>query len=176
MRLAAIGAALALILLGTGAFGQQPPAEKPPAEAPAQAEAQADVLVMYASNSKKGIDPKLKKLGYPLPQLEQPPLSAYDSYELLDNKQLPLEKNVERELSLPEERLLKVKLDDVVTPTKPKAKPRYVLSASITKQGGKDPLPKVTVSAEPREIFFVAGPPYKRGILVIGIRVLPKAQ
>ena len=174
MRLAAIGAALALSLLGTAAFAQQPPAEKPPAQAPAQAEAQADVLVLYASNSKKGIDPKLKKLGYSLPQLEQPPLSSYDSYELLDNKQLPLDKNVERELALPEDRLLKVKLEDVLAPPKPKAKPRYVLSASITKPGSKDPLPQVKVSAEPREIFFVAGPAYKKGILVIGIRVLPK--
>ena len=173
MRLAAIGAALALSLLSVGAFGQQPP-ENPPAQAPAQAQAQADVLVLYASNQKKGIDPKLKKLGYPLPQLEQPPLSSYDSYELLDNPQMQLEKNVVRELTLPEERLLKVKLEDVVAPAKPKGKPRYVLSASITKPGGKDLLPQVKVSAEPKEIFFVAGPAYKKGILVIGIRVLPK--
>jgi DMSO/TMAO reductase YedYZ molybdopterin-dependent catalytic subunit len=172
MRLAAIGAALALSLLGTGAFGQQPPAEKPPAEAPAQAEAQADVLVLYASNSKTGIDAKLKKLGYPLPQLEQPPLSSYDSYDLLDNQQLPLDKNVERELGLPDDRLLKVKLEEVVT--KAKAKTRYVLSARITKLKGKDLLPQVKVSAEAREIFFVAGPVHKKGILVIGIRVLPK--
>jgi hypothetical protein len=172
MRFAAIGAALALSLLGAGAFGQQPPAEKAPAEAPAQAEAQADVLVLYASNSKKGIDPKLKKLGYPLPQLEQPPLSSYDSYEFVDNQQLPLDKNVERELGLPEDRLLRVRLEDVVAPTKPKAKPRYVLSASVIGAGVL--LPQVKVSAEPKEIFFVAGPAYKKGILVIGIRVLPK--
>ena len=174
MRLAALGAALALSLLGSVALAEQPTPERPPAAAPAQAEAQADVLVLHATNAKKGIDPELKKRGYGLPQLEQPPLSAYDSYVLLDAKQIPLERNVERELALPDKGALKVKLEDVVVPSKPKTKPRYVLCASITKPGGKDLLPQVKVSAEPNEFFFVAGPTYRGGILVIGMRVLPK--
>jgi hypothetical protein len=172
MRHAAIGAAIALGLCGGVAFAQPAP-DKPPAQEPAKAEAQADVLVLHATNSKRGIDRRIRELPYKLPQLEQPPLSSYDSYDLLDNKQLGLGKDLVRELELPGKRTLKVRLEEIVQPKKPKAKPRYVLQASISEAGGKDVIPQVKVSAEQEEVFFMAGPAHKGGILVIGIRVLP---
>lgn len=173
MKHAAIGAAIALGLCSGVAFAEQP-TERPPAQEPAKAEAQADVLVLHATNTKKGIDKRIKELPYKLPQLEQPPLSSYDSYELLDNKQLAIVKEAARELELPGKRVLKVRLEEVVPPKKPKDKPRYMLQASISEAGGKDLLPQVKVSAAPEEVFFLAGPAHKGGILVIGMRVLPK--
>lgn len=173
MKYAAIGAALALSLLGTVAVAQPRP-EPRPAQAEAQSQAQADMLVLHGTNTGKGIGKKIRELPYKLPQLEKPPLSSYDSYELLDNKQLPLPKDKNQQLTLPDKSVVRIKLTEVLPPKKPKGKPKYVLSASITGPGGKKVLPKLTVNAAPGQIFFVAGPAYKKGKLVIGIRVLVK--
>jgi hypothetical protein len=174
MKHAVIGAAIAIAMLGGSAFAQQPTPDKPKAEQPAKAEAVADVVVLHATNGKKGIDKRIEKLPFKMPQLSQPPLSSYDSYELIESTQLALPKNVGQDLQLPDKRALQVKLEDVVAPKKPGGKPRYVLKASITKAGGKEVLPLLKVTAQPEEVFFVAGPAYKDGILVIGMRVMAK--
>jgi hypothetical protein len=175
MKHAFIGVAIALGLLTGSALAQQPPPERPPAAKPAKVEALADVVVLHATNGKKkGIDKNIEALPFKMPQLSQPPLSSYDSYELLDSKQLELQKNVGQDLQLPDKRALQVKLEDVIAAKKANGKPRYVLRASITKAGGKEVLPLLKVTAEPEEVFFVAGPPYKEGILVIGMRVMAK--
>jgi hypothetical protein len=121
----------------------------------------------------KGISDKIKKLPYKLPQLEKPPLSAYDSYELLENKKLPLKRNDARHLTLPDSSTLSIALEDVISPSKPEGKTRYALRTRVTKPSGKQ-LTNAKVTAEPKVFFFVAGPAYDDGILVIGIRVLPK--
>lgn len=172
MRFVAIGAALALSLFGPAALAQPQP-EDPPSHQQAQAAGQADVLVLHATNEGKGIGDKIKKLPYQLPQLSKPPLSAYDTYVLLSNSQLPLKQNESKSLTLPGDSTLKLKLEDVKAPSKPEGKTRYVLRTSVTKAGGKK-LTDVKVTAQPKVFFFVAGPAYKNGVLVIGIRVLPQ--
>ncbi|MBW2524650.1 MAG: hypothetical protein JRI23_10765 [Deltaproteobacteria bacterium] len=172
MRLVAIGTALALSLLSPGVLAQPAP-DKPAAEEPAQAVGTADVLVLHATNDGKGISDKIRALPYQLPQLEKPPLSAYDSYELLENKKLPLKRNDPRTMKLPDSSTLGIGLEDVLAPSKPEGKSRYALRTQVTKPSGKQ-LTNAKVTAEPKVFFFVAGPAYQKGILVIGIRVLPK--
>jgi len=159
-------------LLGPAALAQPKPSQ-PPAEQPAQATAAAEVIVLYASNSgaKK---PDSEKLKDKLPQLREPPLSSYDTYEHVKTDTLALTKDTERQMALPEDRALKVTLEDVLAPKKGSTKPRYALRASIVKAGGKALLPELKVQAGADEVFFVAGPAFKKGILVIGIRLQPK--
>ena len=172
MRLVAISAALALSLLGTAVWAQPKPPQ-PPTEQRAQVAADAEVTVLYAFNGGKK-STESDKLKQKLPQLTQPPLSAYDTYEQVKTETLALDRDNAREMALPEDRTLKVKLEDVLAPKKGSAKPRYALKASIVKAGGKALLPELKVQAEADEVFFVAGPAYKKGILVIGIRLAAK--
>jgi hypothetical protein len=46
------------------------------------------------------------------------------------------------------------------------------LVASINRPGGKDFLPMLEVKARPGQSFIVAGQSYKRGILVLVIKVV----
>lgn len=172
MRFVSIAAALFLGLMGPAALAQPAP-DKPPADQPAAEVGRADVLVLHATNSGKGISDEIRALPYELPELEKPPLSAYDSYELLANEKLPLRKNDAKSLKLPDASKLTIHLEDVVAPSKPADKTRYALRTRVEKPSGKQ-LTNVKVTAEPKVFFFVAGPAYQKGILVIGIRVLPK--
>src|SRR5450432_82008 len=65
----------------------------------------AEVLILHATNDKKGIDPRIGKL----PELSKSPFSNYDSYQLLDRVRLPLKKE-EAVLKLPNGRTLQVRL------------------------------------------------------------------
>ena len=52
---------------------------------PAEAvEFYADIMVLHATNSKKGVDSRIGSM----PELQKPPFSSYDSYELLDRQKL----------------------------------------------------------------------------------------
>jgi hypothetical protein len=50
---------------------------------------------------------------------------------------------------------------------------KYDIQLSITKPGGKK-FVDANVKAKKGEIFFVAGPKFRKGILVVGIRVQNK--
>jgi hypothetical protein len=128
--------------------------------------ARAEVVVLHGTNSGKGIDPRIGNL----PQLKQPPFSSYDSYELLAQKELPLASATPEEMVLPNQGKLRVTLKDVKQDDKGR---RYFVDASISKPGGKKFLPVLQVNAKPGEIFFVAGQKYKKGVLVLGIRIHP---
>src|SRR5262245_51267413 len=79
---------------------------KPGTGNPAQAAVFAtDVMVLHATNGGKGIDPRIGNM----PELKKPPFSSYDSYELLEKKRLPLDKN-EQTMNLPNRRILKTQL------------------------------------------------------------------
>jgi hypothetical protein len=123
----------------------------------------AEVLVLHASNAGQGIDPKIEKLA---PQLKKPPFSAYDTYKLLSQTRGPLVQDRHHEMTLPNGRTLRVTLKDV-----PSAG-RFKVHTSITKPTGKEYLPLLEVTAPLDEIFFVAGQPHEKGILVVGIRVV----
>jgi hypothetical protein len=136
-----------------------PPASssKPPVEETFAAE----VLILHATNNQKGIDPRIGKL----PELAKAPFSTYDSYELVDRARLPLKKDDPQNLKLPNGRTLQVRLLEV--PQKGLVR----LSASINRPNGKEFLPLLEVKAHLGQAFIVAGQSYKKGILVLVIRV-----
>lgn len=122
----------------------------------------ADILVLHATNEKKGID---RRIG-DMPELTKPPFSSYDSYTLVDQAKLPLEKGVPKTFVLPNKRVLETKLVEVL------ASGSVRLSASINQPGGKEFLPLLEVKANIGQPFIVAGQSYKKGILVLVIRVV----
>ena len=122
----------------------------------------AEILVLHATNDKKGIDRRIGEM----PELTKPPFSSYDSYTLVDRGKLPLEKGVPKTLVLPNKRLLEAKLIEIL----PNGSVR--LSASINQPGGKEFLPLLEVKAKIGQPFIVAGQSYKNGILVLVIRVV----
>jgi hypothetical protein len=128
-------------------------------EAPAYA---AEILVLHATNDKKGIDPRIGDM----PELKAPPFSSYDSYALLDKARLPLVKSAPKQLKLPNGRILETKLLEVL----PNDNVR--ISASINQPEGGDFLPLLEVKAKVGQSFIVAGQSYKNGILVLVIRVV----
>lgn len=121
-----------------------------------------EVMVLHATNSKKGID---KRIG-DMPELKKPPFSSYDSYQLLIRARLPLDKGQAKTIKLPNKRVLRTKLLDIL----PKDYVR--LSASINQPKGKTFLPLLKVKAKVGQAFIVAGQSYKGGILVLVIRVV----
>ena len=150
-----------------GASGE--PVKPPPAPsakpggsaAPVEAEYFAEISVLHATNSKKGID---KRIGE-MPELKKPPFSAYDSYALLQQVRLPLAKNQPKKLKLVNERVLETKLLDILS------KDQVRLAASINQPGGEDFLPLLEVKAQVGQAFIVAGQSHKNGILVLVIRI-----
>jgi hypothetical protein len=118
-------------------------------------------MVLHGTNDGKGIDPAIGKL----PQLKQPPFSAWNSYKLVKKAQFQFDTDKFTDLDLPNEGKLRLKLDE-------RTGSRFKISLAIVK--GKVKHLAATVKANTGKIFFVAGPKYKGGILVLGIRVLPK--
>jgi hypothetical protein len=122
----------------------------------------AEILVLHATNEKKGIDGRIG----PMPELTKPPFSSYDSYTLVDRGRLPLEKGVPKTLVLPNRRVLETKLVELL------GGDAVRLSASINQPGGKEFLPLLEVKAKIGQPFIVAGQSYKSGILVLVIKVV----
>ena len=140
------------------ASGAAVPSARPPVEQPLSAE----VLILHATNEKKGIDPRVGKL----PELGKAPFSNYDSYQVLDRARLPLKKDDPQNLKLPNGRTLQVRLLDEPGPDSVR------LSASINRPSGKEFLPLLEVKAHVGQAFIVAGQSHKKGILVLVIRVV----
>ncbi|MCC6523440.1 MAG: hypothetical protein IT373_12350 [Polyangiaceae bacterium] len=161
--LAAISAlALALSALGTPALAQ--PVPRPvPAQQPDVKQVKAEVIVLHATNEGKGIDPNIGDL----PQLKKPPFSAYDTYKLLDRPTLTLARGQVASHKLPNDGKLNVELKDILVE---KDSEKLVVGASIDQPDGKR-FVEMTVTSARGGIFFVAGPAYKGGILVLAIRV-----
>ena len=122
----------------------------------------AEVLILHATNEKKGIDPRIGSL----PELGKAPFSNYDSYQVLDRARLPLTKDDAKNLKLPNGRTLQVRLLDEPGPDSVR------LSASINRPNGKEFLPLLEVKAHVGQAFIVAGQSHKKGILVLVIRVV----
>lgn len=148
-------------LLAVPSAAAEPPADKA-RPAHQQGAFFAEVMVLHATNSKKGIDARIGAM----PELGKPPFSSYDSYELLDRQRLPLDKQAPRTLKLPNDRLLQTRLLEVL------GRDTVRLSASINQPSGKDFLPLLEVKAKLGQAFIVAGQSYKQGILVLVIRAV----
>jgi hypothetical protein len=163
MKLAFVLGAVACLLAAPVSVRAQPP-EPTPLGDPAERAAKhfAEILVLHATNQKKGIDRRIGEM----PELTRPPFSSYDSYALVDRAKLPLEKGVPKTLVLPNRRVLETKLVAIASPDTVR------LSASINQPGGREFLPLLEVKARLGEPFIVAGQSYKNGILVLVIRVV----
>lgn len=122
----------------------------------------ADVMVLHATNAKKGVDSRIGSM----PELAKPPFSSYDSYELVERKRLPLEQKTPSTLTLPNGRVLRTQLLQIIS------KDTLKFSASINQPNGKEFLPLLEVRAKLDEKFIVAGQSHKHGILVLVIRVV----
>jgi hypothetical protein len=122
----------------------------------------ADVMVLHATNSKKGVDSRIGNM----PELAKPPFSSYDSYELVEHKRLPLEQKAPSSLSLPNGRVLRTQLLQIIS------KDTLKFSASINQPNGKEFLPLLEVRAKLDQAFIVAGQNHKQGMLVLVIRVV----
>lgn len=144
--------------LGSGAADKDKDKEKPPEPSAFF----ADVMVLHATNSKKGVDSRIGNM----PELAKPPFSSYDSYELVERKRLPLEQKAPSTLTLPNGRVLRTQLLQIIS------KDTLKFSASINQPNGKEFLPLLEVRAKLDQAFIVAGQSHKQGILVLVIRVV----
>lgn len=135
-------------------------------ELQAAEQAVAEVLVLHATNDGNGIDPAIGDL----PQLKQPPFSSYDSYKLLERGKLEL--GPKGEMKLPDGGKLILELEKT-TSDDGKGKSRYLVAAKVLKKSG-DKFVSAEFNAREGVHFFLAGPPYEKGILVLGIRLAPK--
>jgi hypothetical protein len=126
----------------------------------AQAALYAEVLVLHATNSGKGIDARIAQM----PELKKPPFSSYDTYVLLERTRLPLIQNSPKQLSLPNGRVLETELRERISADEVR------FSAAVTRPNGKEFLPLLQVKARIGQRFVVAGQSHKKGILVLVIR------
>jgi hypothetical protein len=138
------------------------------AKDPAKQAAKVEVLVLHATSGGTGIDPKLGDM----PELKKPPFSSYDSYKLLDQVELSLERGKASAKALPDKGKLTLTLKEIVPASKKGELDKYVLNASIAKPDDKPFLPSLDVNAHAKERLFIAGQKYEKGILVIVLRVL----
>jgi hypothetical protein len=163
--LAALGAAgIAIAASSPHAWAQQP---APPRPGPAAAlVVHAEIMVLYATTvpGPGAIDPAIGKM----PQLTKPPFSVFNTYRLIDKRVIPLELGKSGPYTLPNGRVLQVTF---IEPTPEK---RFHIKVAINQPGGNGSYLKLLeVTAEPNDPFFVAGQPYKDGILVLGISLRP---
>ncbi len=169
-RLALSSLVLALTLpayaggAGSHASAVPAPSAHPPAAptAPDASPFSAEVLILHATNDKTGVDQRIGKL----PELQKAPFSNYDSYQLIDRARLPLKKDDPQNLKLPNGRTFQVRLLEQLE------KDAVRMSASINRPSGKEFLPLLEVKAHVGQAFIVAGQSYKKGILVLVIRVV----
>jgi hypothetical protein len=127
---------------------------------PAPATLYAEVTVLHATNSRKGIDPRIG----PMPELRKPPFSAYDTYVLVERTRLPLVKDRPKQLPLPNGWVLETQLGARVSADEVR------FSAAVTKPNGREFLPLLQVKARIGQQFVVAGQRHQKGILVLVIR------
>jgi hypothetical protein len=157
----------ALLAYGPTARADQIPPPAPPAapKAPAALIVNAEVMVLHATMvpGAGSIDPAIGKM----PQLQKPPFSVFNTYRLLDKKVIPLELGKTGPYTLPNGRVLQVTF---ANPTQDK---RFHIQVAINQPGGNAYLKLLELTAGANETFFVAGQPYKDGVLVLGITLRP---
>ena len=126
--------------------------------APAQP-IEAEVSVIHATNDPDGgIDPNIGKL---------PNLGNYKSYRLLQRAKVTIKKGAPATTTLPNARILQITLKDV-------KEPQYIIDTSINQPGGSAFLPLLEVRATVGAPVFIAGQSYQGGMLIIGIKILPR--
>jgi hypothetical protein len=120
---------------------------------------EAEVSVIHATNDPDGgIDPNIGKL---------PNLGNYKSYRLLQRAKVTIKKGAPATTTLPNARILQITLKDV-------KEPQYIIDTSINQPGGSAFLPLLEVRATVGAPVFIAGQSYQGGMLIIGIKILPR--
>jgi hypothetical protein len=142
-----------------------------PSETLAQApNPRVEILVLSAKKDPKGphIDPRVPRI----PQLSSPPFSEFNTYSFLDSQTLklaqpkpadPWKGKPSATYALANGKALEIALLDQL------AGKRFQMGLAL----GKDTPDVVRWNAPAGEPFFVAGPSYKDGILVIGLTFRP---
>lgn len=136
---------MAFALAATGAL----------AAAPAEAQAQTasiSVVVIHGSNGGSGTDGSLASISGEL----RARFGRYDSFAQLAQHRVSLSSGASRTVSLPNGQTMTISFTGMSGSS-------YVISVSLPGGGG-------TVTAPPGGIFFVAGPPYNGGEMIIAIR------
>jgi hypothetical protein len=125
----------------------------------------AEIMVLHATMrpGPGSIDPAIGKM----PQLQKPPFSVFNTYRLLDKKVVPIDLGRAGSYSLPNGSILQVTF---ANPTQDK---RFHIQVAINTPGGTAYLKLLEVTASPNETFFVAGQPFKDGVLVLGLTMRP---
>jgi hypothetical protein len=147
-------ALVALGLPGAPAWGQSN-------HAPHAGTVNAEVMVLFAAQVEGhgSIDPAIGNL----PQLRKPPLSAYNTYRLLDKRSLELEVGRSSTYTMPNGRVLQV------TFAEPTPDHGFRVKAAINQPGGGPYLKLLELTAKPNEPFFVAGQTFNGGSIVLAI-------
>lgn len=132
----------------------------------APAEIDAEVMVLHATNDGKGIDPGIGDL----PELKKPPFSSYDTYKLLGKSKHKLPKGKEQDKKLPNDSKLLLTYKDLIQAKKNEPE-KFAVGMKIKKPDDTEFISS-TFHSPKGQYFFVAGPKYKNGVLVIGIKIL----
>jgi hypothetical protein len=128
-------------------------------QAPAPTPVQAEVMLIHASNEgDAGVDPRIGKL---------PKLGDYRAYRLLSRSNVTIQKAAPASTRLPNGRVLQMNLKDVKND-------RYIIDTSINQPDGTTFLPLVEVRATVDVPVFFAGQTYQGGMLIVGIKILPR--
>lgn len=141
-------------VVGTGALVRGARAEGAP-------KVRVEVMVIHATKGPEpgSYDPRIGDVS----RLKVPPFSAFNTYRLLDKKDLELESGKSAPVKLPNGRDLLVAYSGLT------ADHRHDLSASISQAGGASYLKLLRVLASVGQTFFVAGQSFQGGNLVLAI-------
>ena len=125
----------------------------------------AEVMVLFATqiDGHGSIDPAIGNM----PQLRKPPLSAYNTYRLLDRRSLQLELGRSATYTMANGRVLQV------TFVEPTADHGFRVKAAINQPGGNAYLKLLELTARANEPFFVAGQAFNGGTIILAITLRP---
>jgi hypothetical protein len=160
VALAALAAGSLVLALPLGAAYAQGPAPRPPALV-----VNADVMVLLATQvvGRGSVDPAIGNL----PQLHKPPLSAFNSYHLLDKRTLALQMGRSGTYTMPNGRVLQV------TFVEPTPDHGFRVRAAINQPGGNAYLKLLELTPKANEPFFVAGQTFNGGTIILAITLRP---
>ncbi|MEO7113250.1 MAG: hypothetical protein ABI183_22615 [Polyangiaceae bacterium] len=141
-----------------------------PKTANADADPQADIIELQGTTTPGAgsIDPRVANVA----QLKKPPLSAYNTYKLLNRATFPVKKGVPSSYTLKNGRILQLTFEDMSKDN------RYRVLTTISEPNGKDFLSRLEVLHGANELLAVAGQwldpkHHDKGALVLGITIHP---
>jgi hypothetical protein len=125
----------------------------------------AEIMVLFATQVEGhgSIDPAIGNL----PQLKKPPLSAYNTYKLLDKRSLAIQMGASSTYTLANGRVLQVSF------VEPTAEQGFHVKAAINQPGGNAYLKLLELTAKANEPFFVGGQSFNGGSILLAITLRP---